>query len=252
MYNLNEKSIIITGAGSGIGREAALLAAQAGARVTVVDMNEPGGRETVGMIQGNGGTAQFVRTDVADEAQVEAMVASAVSAYGRLDGAFNNAGIPPSANVLHELKLEMFRRALDINLIGVFLCMKHEIVAMLKTGGGAIVNTASTAGLAAFPAATEYIASKHGVIGLTKAGAVDYGTKGIRVNAVLPGATLTPMLVGAMASTPGLEEYMIAQQPIGRLGQPREVAKAAIWLLSDDASFVTGTSMSVDGGYTAV
>ena len=252
MYDLANKSIIITGAGRGMGRETALLAGRAGAQVTVADMDEASGRETVAMISGAGGTAHFVRVDVANEAQVEAMVAAAVSTYGRLDGAFNNAGVPPSATVLHELRLETFQRAMSINLVGVFLCMKHEIAAMLKTGSGSIVNTASTAGLAAFPAATEYIASKHGVIGLTKAGAVDYGKLGIRINAVLPGATLTPMLVGAMASTPGLEEYMIAQQPIGRLGQPREIANAAVWLLSDDASFVTGASLSVDGGYTAV
>lgn len=251
MYDLKGKSVIVTGGGSGMGREAALLAAKAGARITVADINVDGGAETVRLIEANGGTAQFVRTDIADEAQAQAMVAAAVSAYGRLDGAFNNAAIPQSGGILHELTAETFRRALDINVTGTFFCMKHEIAAMLETGGGAIVNTSSAAGVTAFPAGSEYISSKHAVLGLTKAGAVDYGTRGIRVNAILPGATLTPMLAGAMANAPGLEQYMIDQQPIGRLGKPLEIATAAVWLLSDHASFITGACIAVDGGYTA-
>lgn len=251
MYDLKGKSVIVTGGGSGMGREAALLAAEAGARITVADINVDGGAETVRLIEANGGTAQFVRTDIADEAQAQAMVAAAVSAYGRLDGAFNNAAIPQSSGILHELTAETFRRALDINVTGTFFCMKHEIAAMLETGSGAIVNTSSAAGVTAFPAGSEYISSKHAVLGLTKAGAVDYGTRGIRVNAILPGATLTPMLAGAMANAPGLEQYMIDQQPIGRLGKPLEIATAAVWLLSDHASFITGACIAVDGGYTA-
>lgn len=251
MYDLKGKSIIITGGGSGMGREAALLAARAGALITVADIGVPGGEETVGLIGQTGGTAQFVRTNIAVEAEVEALVAAAVKAYGRLDGAFNNAAIPQSAGILHELTAETFRRALEINVTGTFFCMKHEIAAMLKTGGGSIVNTASAAGVTAFPAAAEYVTSKHAVVGLTKAGAIDYGTCGIRVNAILPGATLTPMLVGAMAAAPGLEQYLIDQQPIGRLAAPPEIATAAVWLLSDHASFITGAAIPVDGGYTA-
>ena len=251
MYTLHEKSIIITGGGSGMGREAALLAAKAGAHLTVADINTAGGEETVRMITSEGGTAQFIRTDIVDETQVIALVAAAVSAYGRLDGAFNNAAIPQTGNTLHALTVEQFRRTLDINVTGTFLCMKHEIIQMLKNGGGAIVNTASAAGVTAFPGGSEYISSKHAVVGLTKAGALDYGTQGIRVNAVLPGATLTPMLQGAAANAPGLEQYLIDQQPIGRLAQPYEIATAAVWLLSDHASFVTGASFAVDGGYTA-
>jgi 2,5-dichloro-2,5-cyclohexadiene-1,4-diol dehydrogenase 1 len=251
MYNLHNKSIVMTGAGSGMGREAALLAAKAGARITVADIGVEGGEETVRRITAEGGAAQFIRTDISDEAQVEAMVAAAVSAYGRLDGAFNNAAIPQTGHVIHELSSELFRRAMDINVIGTFYCMKHEIIAMLNNGGGSVVNTASTAGVTAFPTAGEYITSKHAVIGLTKSAALDYGTKNIRVNAILPGATLTPMLEGAIASIAGLEQYLIDQQPIGRLAHPAEIATAAVWLLSDHASFVTGASFPVDGGYTA-
>jgi 2,5-dichloro-2,5-cyclohexadiene-1,4-diol dehydrogenase 1 len=152
---------------------------------------------------------------------------------------------------LHELSAETFRRALDINVTGTFYCLKHEIIAMLKTGGGAIVNTASAAGVTAFPSASEYVTSKHAVIGLTKAAALDYGTRGIRVNAIMPGATLTPMLETAFAQAPGLEQYLIDQQPIGRLAKPAEIATAAVWLLSDHASFVTGAAFAIDGGYTA-
>ena len=238
MYNLTGKSIIITGGGSGMGREAALLAAKAGARLTIADIGVEGGQETVRLIAAAGGTAQFIRTNIAEEAQAAAMVAAAVSAYGRLDGAFNNAAVPQNSVALHELT-------------GTFFCMKHEIIQMLKNGGGAIVNTASAAGVTAFPAACEYVTSKHAVVGMTKAGAIDYGTQGIRVNAILPGATLTPMLTGAIAGAPGLEQYLIDQQPIGRLGLPAEIATAAVWLLSDHASFVTGASFAIDGGYTA-
>jgi 2,5-dichloro-2,5-cyclohexadiene-1,4-diol dehydrogenase 1 len=251
MYDLKKRSVLVTGAGSGIGREAARLAAQAGASVTVADLDAAGGEETVKQIRAEGGVAQFVRTDISDEAQVAAMVAAAVSAYGRLDGAFNNAAIGQASQLMHEISGEVFRRAIDINTTGTFYCMKHEVAAMLKNSGGAIVNTSSAAGVTAFPTAGEYIASKHAVLGLTRAGALDYGAQGIRVNAVLPGATLTPMLQGAMAKTPGLEEYLMAQQPVGRLGTPLEIARAAIWLLSDHASFVTGACLSVDGGYTA-
>ncbi len=251
MYDLKNKSIIVTGAGSGMGREAAILAARAGANVTVADINVKDGEHTVDLIREEQRNAQFVKTDIADEAQVEAMVAAAVSAYGRLDGAFNNAAIPQTSKSLHELTASDFKRSMDINVIGTFYCMKHEITAMLKSGGGAIVNTSSAAGVTGFPGASEYVTSKHAVLGMTKAGAIDYGTKGIRINAVLPGATLTPMLTGAMAQAPGLEQYLIDQQPIGRLAQPIEIATVAVWLLSDHASFVTGACIAADGGYTA-
>jgi 2,5-dichloro-2,5-cyclohexadiene-1,4-diol dehydrogenase 1 len=252
MQDLTNKSIVVTGGGSGMGREASLLLARAGALVTVADVGDEAGKETVQLIEAAGGTAQFVHTDIADEGQVEGMVAAAVSSYGRLDGAFNNAAIPQLGKPLHELSYSEVKRTFDINALGPFLCLKYEITAMLKTGGGAIVNTASTAGVVAFPSASEYISSKHAVVGFTKAAAIDYATKGIRVNTILPGATLTPMLRGAMAAQPGLEEYLMAQQPIGRLAQPHEMATAVLWLLSEDASFVTGASIPVDGGFTAI
>jgi len=251
MYDLNGKSIIMTGAGSGMGRDAALLGAKSGARVTIADIDAEAGNETLALVKEAGGEAQFVRADIADEAQVRALVVSAVEAFGRLDGAFNNAAVPQADTLLHELSLDRFERAMRINVAGTFLCMKYEIEAMLKTGGGSIVNTASAAGAVGFPLASEYIASKHAVVGLTKGAAIDYGTKGIRVNAVLPGATLTPMLKGSMARVPELEQYLIDQQPIGRLADPFEIATAAIWLLTDHASFVTGASFAVDGGYIA-
>ena len=250
MYDLKGKTILITGSGSGIGREAALLVARAGASVTVADISAAAGEVTVQMIMDGGGTAQFFRTDIADEAQVEAMVAAAVAAYGKLDGAFNNAAVPQMGKTLHELTGANFARAMEINVTGTFYCVKHEAVAMMRTGGGAIVNTSSAAGVTAFPGAAEYISSKHAVIGLTKAAALDYATQGIRVNAVMPGATSTPMLAGAMAQQEGLEDYLRAQQPTGRLAEPFEIAAAAVWLLSDHASFVTGASIPVDGGYT--
>ena len=251
MYDLKDKSIIVTGGGSGMGREAAILAAKAGAKVTVVDVNVESGEETVSLIRQQKHEAQFVKADISDEKEVQAMVAAAVAAYGRLDGAFNNAAIPQRSKPLHELSAAEFERSMNINVVGTFYCMKHEIEAMLKTGGGAIVNTSSAAGTTAFPAAAEYVTSKHAVLGMTKAGALDYGTKNIRVNAVLPGATLTPMLKGAMAQAPGLEQYLIDQQPVGRLAEPYEIATVAVWLLSDHASFVTGACIAADGGYTA-
>jgi 2,5-dichloro-2,5-cyclohexadiene-1,4-diol dehydrogenase 1 len=252
MQDLTNKSIVVTGGGSGMGREASLLLARAGALITVADVGDEAGKETVQLIEAAGGTAQFVHTDIADEGQVEGMVSAAVSSYGRLDGAFNNAAIPQLGKPLHELSYSKVKRTFDVNALGPFLCLKYEITAMLETGGGAIVNTASTAGVVAFPSAAEYISSKHAVVGLTKAAAIDYATKGIRVNTILPGATLTPMLRGAMAAQPGLEEYLMAQQPIGRLAQPHEMATAVLWLLSEDASFVTGASIPVDGGFTAI
>jgi 2,5-dichloro-2,5-cyclohexadiene-1,4-diol dehydrogenase 1 len=249
MYDLKNKSLIVTGGASGMGRETARLAAKAGARVTVADVNTAGGEETVRLITGDGGQAQFVRTDISVESQVEALVAAAVSAYGRLDAAFNNAGIPQINVPMHEIPAEVFRRSLDVNVMGTFFCMKYEIAAMLKTQGGAILNTSSGAGIVGYMLGSEYVASKHAVIGLTKTGALDYAKRGIRVNAILPGATLSPMLTNAMKTMPEVEPYLIAATPMGRLGQPSEIATAAVWLLSDHASFVTGACLPVDGGY---
>jgi len=209
-----------------------------------------GGEETVALIRENRGAAQFVRTDIAEEAQVEAMVAAAVKAYGKLDGAFNNAAIPQTSRTLHEIKSADFQRALTVNVTGTFYCMKHEIPAMLKAGGGAIVNTASSAGLVAFPMAAEYITSKHAVVGLTKAGALDYAAQNIRINAILPGATRTPMMEGAIAGDLQLEKYLLDMHPVGRMAQPFEIGAVAVFLLSDHASFITGSAIVCDGGHT--
>lgn len=251
MYDLSNRSIIVTGGGSGIGREAALQAALAGACVTVADLSEEGASVTVDAIRQAGGKAQYVRADIALEADVRAVVQAAISKFGKLDAAFNNAAIPQVGKALTELESVHFNRALQINVIGTFLCMKYEILSMQETGGGAIVNTASVAGIVGTLNGAEYVASKHAVIGLTKAAALEYSDRNIRINALLPGATMTPMLETAIANDDGLEAFIAAQQPIGRLARPAEMASAAVWLLSDHASFITGSSIPVDGGYTA-
>ncbi|HEY2604802.1 glucose 1-dehydrogenase [Paraburkholderia sp. RL18-103-BIB-C] len=251
--DLEGKTIIVTGGGSGIGRAAALACSVAGARVVVADIGVAEGEETVSTIRRAGGDAIFVATNVANEEQVEALVAAALSRYGRLDGAFNNAGLSQTNVLLHELTAAQWRRIQSVNYDGVFFCMKHEIRAMLQTGGGSIVNTSSTLGRVAMRSAADYCGSKGGVLGVTKGAAVDYGDKHIRVNAVLPGAVDTPM-VQALGSDPqfaDLIEKIRASHPLGRIGVPQEIAAAAVWLLSDKASFVTGAELAVDGGFLA-
>jgi NAD(P)-dependent dehydrogenase (short-subunit alcohol dehydrogenase family) len=241
MADLRGKSLIITGAASGIGRAAALTAASAGARLTLADRDEAGGQAVCATARSRGAEAQFLTIDVSDEAEVKRMVAAAVHGYGRLDAAFNNAGVTTCSKPIVELSLEDFDRIQTINLRSVFLCMKHEIQAMLNSGKGAIVNTSSAAAVIAIPNATEYSAAKAGVLGMTRAAAFDYARRGIRVNAIMPGITRTGMVHSAA-------ETLARQQPIGRILEPEEVAAAALWLLSDAASAVTGISMPVDGG----
>jgi 2,5-dichloro-2,5-cyclohexadiene-1,4-diol dehydrogenase 1 len=248
MVDLSGKSLIITGGASGIGRAAALSAARSGAKLTIVDLNEAGGRDVCKQVQALGAEAQFVLADVSRVEDVKAMVGAAVAMFGRLDGAFNNAGIANANLALTDIPDETFERMQAINLTGVFLCMKYEVLEMLRTGGGAIVNTSSTAAINANPNMAEYSAAKSGLLGLTRAAALDLGRKGVRVNAILPGATRTEMLLAATARSPGLEEHLVSRQPMGRLCEPSEVAVAALWLLSDEASAVTGISMPVDGG----
>ena len=250
---LEGNTIIVTGGGSGIGRAAAIACAAAGARVVVADISVAQGEDTVSAIRRQEGEALFVATDVADEAQVEAMVAAAVDKFGRLDGAFNNAGLSHTNVLLHDLTAAQWRRIQSVNYDGVFFCMKHEIRAMLKTGGGAIVNTSSALGRVAVPRSADYCGSKGGVLGLTKGAAVDYGHQHIRVNAILPGAVNTPM-VQALTSDPEfsrLLEKLRTSHPVGRIGLPEEIATAAVWLLSDQSSFVTGAELAVDGGFLA-
>lgn len=250
--SLHGKSILVVGGGSGIGRATALLLAEAGCRVTVGDAIESAGEETCAQIRLAGGQSRFAALDVRDEAAVAVTIDEIVGTYGRLDGACHAAGIRQRMKPTHELTLAEFATCLDVNLLGTFLCMKYEIAAMLRTGGGAIVNIASTAGAKGIPMASEYCASKSGVIGMTRGAAIDYGQRGIRINAVLPGGTRTPMLEVVLGIADGLEEQAMAAHPIGRFGQPVEIANAIRWLLSDEASFVTGAAVAVDGGQTAI
>lgn len=245
------KVALVTGASSGIGRATALAFAREGAKVVVADVTVEGGEETVAQVKKAGGEAIFVKTDVSKAVEVEALVAKAVATYGRLDCAHNNAGIAGNAKTIVDDTEDNWDRILAINLKGVWLCMKYEIAHMLKQGGGAIVNTASGAGLIGVRRGGAYVASKHGVVGLTKTAALEYAKAGIRVNCVCPGPIDTPMLQGIGGRNQMVIERMVAAQPGGRLGQPAEIAEAAVWLCSDAASFITGLPMPVDGGYTA-
>lgn len=240
---------LVTGAGSGIGRATAVAFAREGAKVVVSDVNVAGGEETVGLIKDKGGEAIFVRADVSKEADVKALVEAAVSTYGRLDCAFNNAGV----NEIHksEWDEDVFDFSLAVNLKGVMLCMKHEIEQMLKNGGGAIVNTASINGLVANPGQPAYTSTKHGVVGLTRTAALRCARQGIRVNAVCPGVIETPMTDKILAASPEYRPLMEALAPMGRFGQPEEVAEAVLWLCSSRASFVTGHPLVIDGGAVA-
>lgn len=248
---LSGKVSLITGAGSGIGRASAIAFAREGAQVVVSDVNAEGGEETVSQIRENGGQAIFVSADVSQANEVEALVQSAVRQYGRLDCAFNNAGVSGGQGLLHEYSEEDWDRVVSINLKGVWLCLKYEIIQMLEQGGGAIVNTASIMGLVGGSRSPSYGASKHGVVGLTKNAAVQYAQSGIRVNAVCPGYIRTPMTEQGSLLGPGNLERIIARHPIGRLGAPEEIAETVVWLCSGAASFVTGHAMAVDGGYVA-
>ena len=250
---LEGKSALVTGGGSGIGRATALAMVREGARVAVADRSEAGAAETVAMVNAAGGQAVVIVADMADEKQIEAMVAKSVAAFGRLDCAFNNAGIAPrqagsGGQRTHQMSRESFDRMVEINLTGVFLCLKHEIVQMLAQGSGAIVNTASIAGLVGLPTASSYVAAKHGVVGLTKTAAIEYARDNIRVNCVNPGYIKTPMTDPTMVER---HDLLMAGVPMKRLGLPEEIAEAVVWMCSDKASFMTGASHVVDGGYYA-
>jgi NAD(P)-dependent dehydrogenase (short-subunit alcohol dehydrogenase family) len=251
---LDGKSALVTGGGNGIGRAAALAFAREGASVAVADFEVDAAAETVALINAGGGQAISIGGDVTNAAQVAAMVAAAVAAHGRLDCAFNNAGIAPhqvgaTNRLTAEWSEESFDRMIAVNLKSVWLCMKHEILHMQEQGGGAIVNTASIAGLIGLKRATAYVAAKHGVVGLTKTAALEYADKGIRVNAVCPGFITTRMT----AVIPDQRsDQVIAATPLGRFGEPAEIAEMVVWLCSNRASYVTGAAYAVDGGWTAI
>ena len=251
MKSFQNKVALITGGSSGIGRATALVFAREGAKVIVASRREDESQETVLLVRKAGSEGLFVKTDVSKEADVKTMVEKTIKAYGRLDFAFNNAGIEQLPTPLAEQTEETFHQITNINVKGVWLSMKYEIPQMLKNGGGAIVNMSSVAGLIGFPGVPLYVASKHAVLGLTKSAALEYAKSGIRINAVCPGAIETEMYERLVKENEQVRHQVMAMHPIGRSGRPEEVANAVVWLCSDAASFITGQSLALDGGFTA-
>ena len=252
MNNFNGKVVLITGAGNGIGRTTALAFAQQGASVVVADISRSDGEETTAQITQAGGIATFMLCDVTKDQDVQTLVAGTLEVYGKLDIAFNNAGIEIEQSKLADGEEAVYDKIMDVNVKGVWRCMKYQIPAMLQQSTSAIVNTASIAGLGAAPKMSIYSASKHAVIGLTKSTAIEYGKKGLRVNAVCPAVIDTEMFRRATQSDPQKEQYVKGLHPVGRIGQPEEVAAAVLYLCSDLAGFTTGVALPVDGGSTAI
>jgi NAD(P)-dependent dehydrogenase (short-subunit alcohol dehydrogenase family) len=244
----NQKVAIVTGGSSGIGKAAAIALAKEGVKIVVAARRSEEGDETVRLVREAGSDGIFVRTDVADEASVRSLVEKTVDAYHRLDYAFNNAGIEQTMAPLTEQTVEEFDQIMNVNVRGVWLSMKYEIPAMLKNGGGSIVNNSSVAGIMGFPQGAIYIASKHAVLGLTKSAALEYAKSGIRINAIAPGGVKTEMADRVFEDNPQFLETLTAMHPIGRLADSEEIANAVVWLLSDRASFVLGHTLLVDGG----
>lgn len=250
MADFDGKVALVTGGGTGIGKATAIAFANEGAKVVIGNRNVEAGEAVVSLIKDAGGEASFLRTDVSSEDDVKALVDHAVTTYGRLDAAFNNAGIGGAAGPLADQTTENYDQVMGINVKGVWLSMKYEIQAMLKTGGGAIVNNSSVGGLLGFAGVGIYSASKHAVMGLTKSAALEYSSKGVRVNAVNPAVIRTPMAEGLARARRIETDGFAAMHPIGRIGEPEEVANVVLFLCSDKASFVTGAANCVDGGFT--
>jgi len=252
LLSLDSKVALVTGARSGIGRATAIAFARHGAKVVIADIDLPAAVQTVTSIRSEGGDATEVAVDVTSLSSIEKMVKATVTAYGSLDMAFNNAGITGNIASIADCTEENWDNVINVNLKGVWLCLKFELQQMLKQGSGAIVNMSSIAGLIGLrDQLPGYTPSKHGVVGLTKSAALEYASRGIRINAVCPGEILTPLAESYFRESPELLERAIESEPIGRLGAPEEVANAVIWLCSEQASFVTGHAMVVDGGYVA-
>jgi len=251
MGSFQGKVALVTGGTSGIGRASAVAFAREGAKIVITGRREREGQETVDLIKKAGGEATFIKTDVAKERDVKAMVEETVKTYGRLDYAFNNAGIEGNIAPLVEQSIDNYEAVLGINVKGVFLSMKYEIPEMLKTGGGAIVNMSSVGGLIGFPGMSLYIASKHAVLGLTKSAALEHAKSGIRINSVCPAAIETVMVDRFVGKEGESRQQLAGMHPIGRMGKPEEIASAVLYLCSDGASFITGQSLTVDGGFTA-